>query len=86
MTLHVIPWMWGVEGNKTCGISDTIYITESGCESFFTLDRDFVVKPDQANKTVTRINSHPKKAKTADTGESGETKETKPDNQTSSQE
>ncbi|MDH5670885.1 MAG: ectoine hydrolase [Myxococcales bacterium] len=44
MTLHIIPWMWGVEGNKTCGISDTIRITEDGCQSFFTLDRDFVVK------------------------------------------
>tara|TARA_R110002167_G_scaffold37371_15_gene117193 strand:- start:175 stop:1437 length:1263 start_codon:yes stop_codon:yes gene_type:complete len=45
MTFHVIPWMWGVDGNKTCGISDTIYITDKGCESFFTLDRDFIVKP-----------------------------------------
>ena len=44
MTFHVIPWMWGVDGDKTCGISDTIYITEDGCESFFTLDKDFVVK------------------------------------------
>ncbi|MFC7403817.1 ectoine hydrolase [Georgenia alba] len=43
MTFHVIPWMWGVDGNKTVGISDTIRITEDGCESFFTLDEDFVV-------------------------------------------
>ena len=43
MTLHIIPWMWGVEGDKTCGISDTIRITDTGCESFFTLDRGFVV-------------------------------------------
>nr|WP_305909023.1 ectoine hydrolase [Methylomarinum sp. Ch1-1]MDP4521898.1 ectoine hydrolase [Methylomarinum sp. Ch1-1]MDP4521925.1 ectoine hydrolase [Methylomarinum sp. Ch1-1] len=34
MTFHIIPWMWGVDGDKTCGISDTIYITEEGCESF----------------------------------------------------
>ncbi|HKK18143.1 MAG TPA: ectoine hydrolase [Opitutales bacterium] len=46
MTFHVIPWMWGVDGDKTCGISDTIYITEDGCESFFTLDKDFAVKKD----------------------------------------
>lgn len=46
MTFHMIPWMWGVEGNKTCGISDTIYITEDGCKSFFNLDENFVVKPD----------------------------------------
>lgn len=47
MTFHVIPWMWGVDGDKTCGISDTIYITENGCESFFNLDKDFTVKPEQ---------------------------------------
>jgi len=61
MTLHVIPWMWGVDGNKTCGISDTIYITEAGCESFFTLDRDFVVKPAQTSKSVTQLSAHTKK-------------------------
>ncbi|WP_341326902.1 ectoine hydrolase [Methylotuvimicrobium sp. KM2] len=46
MTFHIIPWMWGVEGDKTMGISDTLYVTENGCESFFTLDQDFVVKPE----------------------------------------
>lgn len=50
MTFHVIPWMWGVEGNKTCGISDTIFITDDGCESFFTLERDFTVKTEGAGK------------------------------------
>ncbi len=44
MTIHLIPWMWAIDGNKTAGISDTIRITEDGCESFFTLDRKFVVK------------------------------------------
>lgn len=44
MTFHIIPWMWGVDGDKTCGISDSIYITENGCESFFTMNRDFTVK------------------------------------------
>jgi len=44
MTLHIIPWMWGIEGDKTAGISDTIRITEDGCESFFSLDRRFVVR------------------------------------------
>ncbi|GAB18125.1 peptidase M24 family protein [Gordonia effusa NBRC 100432] len=43
MTFHVIPWMWGVDGDKTVGISDTIRVTEDGCESFFTLDEDFTV-------------------------------------------
>ncbi len=44
MTFHLIPWMWGIDGDKTCGISDTILVTQDGCESFFTLSRDFVVK------------------------------------------
>ena len=48
MTLHLIPWMWGVDGDKTCGISDTIVVTDDGCESFFTLDRSFVVKESAA--------------------------------------
>ncbi|MDO6583117.1 ectoine hydrolase [Photobacterium sp. 2_MG-2023] len=47
MTFHIIPWMWGVDGDKTCGISDTIVITADGCESFFTLPKDFTVLPDQ---------------------------------------
>lgn len=44
MTLHIIPWMWGIDGDKTCGISDTVHVTEDGCESFFELDRRFTVK------------------------------------------
>ncbi|MBQ0760894.1 MAG: Xaa-Pro dipeptidase [Zhongshania sp.] len=52
MTFHIIPWMWGVDGDKTCGISDTIYITDDGCESFFTMDRDFTVKPEQAEPAL----------------------------------
>ncbi|GAA4390716.1 ectoine hydrolase [Tsukamurella soli] len=43
MTFHVIPWMWGVDGDKTVGISDTIRVTDEGCESFFTLGEDFTV-------------------------------------------
>lgn len=43
MTFHLIPWMWGVEGNKACGISDTILVTEEGCESFFTLPKEMTV-------------------------------------------
>ncbi|MEX1178905.1 MAG: ectoine hydrolase [Nitriliruptor sp.] len=46
MTFHIIPWMWGVDGDKTVGISDTIYLTADGCRSFFDFDEDFVAKPD----------------------------------------
>lgn len=47
MTFHLIPWIWGVDGNKTVGISDTIYVTEDGCKSFFSMEREFTVKTDQ---------------------------------------
>ncbi len=50
MVFHVIPWMWGVDGDKTVGISDTLRITEDGCESFFTLDEPFVSKAEQGKK------------------------------------
>ncbi|PHZ85212.1 ectoine hydrolase [Paremcibacter congregatus] len=50
MTFHIIPWMWGVDGDKTVGISDTIYITEDGCESFFDFDEDFVCKGSEVRK------------------------------------
>lgn len=46
MTFHLIPWVWGVDGNKTVGISDTVYVTADGCKSFFTMDREFTVKPE----------------------------------------
>jgi Xaa-Pro dipeptidase len=49
MTFHVIPWMWGVEGTRTVGISDTIRITDTGCESFFELEEDFTVKHGETN-------------------------------------
>ena len=54
MTFHIIPWMWAVDGNKTCGISDTIYVTDTGCASFFTLDEDFVCKPEYATPPTKR--------------------------------
>ncbi|MFP4295581.1 MAG: ectoine hydrolase [Halothiobacillaceae bacterium] len=50
MTFHIIPWAWGVDGDKTCGISDTIYITEDSCASFFSLEEDFVIKPEEGRK------------------------------------
>lgn len=55
MTFHLIPWMWGIDGDKTCGISDTFYITEDGCGTFFEdVDRDFVVKPNEASAAATK--------------------------------
>ncbi|MCH8551815.1 MAG: ectoine hydrolase [Natronospirillum sp.] len=52
MTFHIIPWMWGVDGDKTVGISDSLYVTDRGCKSFFTLDEDFVVKSEEGRKTT----------------------------------
>lgn len=48
MTFHIIPWMWGVDGDKTVGLSDTIHVTATGCESFFDIEEAMVSKPDQA--------------------------------------
>jgi Xaa-Pro dipeptidase len=40
--------MWGIDGDKTCGISDTFYITENGCGSFFhDVKQNFTLKADQ---------------------------------------
>jgi Xaa-Pro dipeptidase len=62
MTFHVIPWMWGIDGDKSCGISDTFYITEEGCGSFFEdVAQDFTVKP---NKPVENSVSDIKPSKT----------------------
>jgi Xaa-Pro dipeptidase len=68
MTFHIIPWMWGVDGDKTCGISDTIHVTADGCESFFSMDRDFTVKPDEADKKLINFD----KARQSDNDDSEE--------------
>ena len=53
MTFHIIPWIWGVDGDKTCGISDTFYITENGCGSFFNdVDQNFTVKLEHSPKKI----------------------------------
>ena len=48
MTFHLIPWMWGVDGDKTVGISDTVRITADGCASFLPLPEDFTVHESSA--------------------------------------
>jgi Xaa-Pro dipeptidase len=73
MTFHVIPWMWGVDGDKTCGISDTIHITADGCESFFTLDRDFTVKPEQGQKKLTKLEQVTQKNSDEESGDEPKT-------------
>ncbi|WP_114854748.1 ectoine hydrolase [Brachybacterium sp. YJGR34] len=49
MVFHVIPWMWGVDGERTVGISDTLHVTEDGCESLFTLAEEFTVHAPSAS-------------------------------------
>ncbi|TGG93987.1 aminopeptidase P family protein [Natronospirillum operosum] len=66
MTFHIIPWMWGVDGDKTVGISDTLYVTERGCKSFFTLDEDFVVKPEEGNGKAQGAAEAPTEIKVSD--------------------
>lgn len=64
MTFHVIPWMWGIDGDKSCGISDTFYITEDGCGSFFEdVEQDFSVKPDTSSQNVGKAKPHKKENK-----------------------
>lgn len=65
MTFHIIPWMWGVDGDKTCGISDTIHITSDGCESFFSMDQDFTVKPEHGASSVAQLSNSRKSKNTA---------------------
>jgi Xaa-Pro dipeptidase len=43
MTLHLIPWLWGVGGDKLMGISETVVVIEGGCESFFDTERRLFV-------------------------------------------
>ena len=69
MTFHMIPWMWGIEGNKTCGISDTIVITEEGCRSFFSMERDFTVKSEASSGDCIDLS----KARKGDSAEDGTT-------------
>jgi Xaa-Pro dipeptidase len=61
MTFHLIPWMWGIDGDKSCGISDTFYITETGCGSFFSdVPQDFSLIPDSGSQTA-KPQAKPKK-------------------------
>lgn len=69
MTFHIIPWMWGVDGDKTVGISDSIYITAEGCKSFFNLERDFTVVPcSETAKSPVKLDSV-KSKKATDSGD-----------------
>jgi Xaa-Pro dipeptidase len=36
MTLHLLPWIYGVEDTYLIGMSETVRITEDGCASFFS--------------------------------------------------
>lgn len=35
MTMHIIPWLYGIEGDKVMGTSETVVVTETGCRSLF---------------------------------------------------
>lgn len=65
MTFHVIPWMWGIDGDKSCGISDTFYITENGCGSFFhDVQQNFTVKAEPAPAKLSQDSGSTEKKKT----------------------
>lgn len=44
MTFHLIPWLYGIEGKYVMGSSETVYVTETGCESFFDVPRKLTAK------------------------------------------
>ncbi|MBB3189997.1 ectoine hydrolase [Halomonas cerina] len=35
MTLHLLPWMYGIDDHHVIGLSDTLRVTADGCESLF---------------------------------------------------
>ena len=73
MTFHVIPWMWGVDGDKTVGISDTIRITERGCESFFDFPEEFTLAPSAGLSAVPAPGDEPETGYHAEEGAGGGT-------------
>jgi Xaa-Pro aminopeptidase len=44
MTLHMIPWVHGIEGKHVMTISETVQITSNGAKSFFSLPRQLYIK------------------------------------------
>ena len=40
----LIPWLFGYEGNRVMGISETVRITETGAEPLSELPRGLVVR------------------------------------------
>lgn len=44
MTFHLIPWLFGYEGGRVMGISETVQITKHGAEPLAELDRALVVR------------------------------------------
>jgi Xaa-Pro aminopeptidase len=79
MTFHVIPWMWGIDGDKSCGISDTFYITEDGCGSFFSdVEQDFSIKPDTGTGSETGTGKSTSSKAQEATGQSKASAEKKP--------
>jgi Xaa-Pro dipeptidase len=43
MTFHIIPWLFGYEGNRVMGISETVRITADGAEPMSDFDRSVKV-------------------------------------------
>jgi Xaa-Pro dipeptidase len=43
MTFHLIPWLFGYEGDRVMGISETVRITKDGAVPLSDLDRSVVV-------------------------------------------
>lgn len=44
MTLHIIPWVHGIEAKHVMALSETVCIQKEGAQSFFNLPRDLIVR------------------------------------------
>lgn len=44
MTLHIIPWVHGIEAKHVMALSETLHIQGNGATSFFNLPRELIVR------------------------------------------
>lgn len=45
MTFHIIPWLFGLDGDKVMGISETVRVTPSGAERLMDIEQQLFVSP-----------------------------------------
>jgi Xaa-Pro dipeptidase len=43
MTFHIIPWLFGLDGDKVMGISETVRVTPTGAERLIDVEPQLFV-------------------------------------------